>query len=389
MRLGTPFRIVLSADAATAAALERPHVVERARLTILVAWVGSRALVFLCAVITQLSGFPRAGWQPGLRRHPFAALVMWDAHWYREIAGNGYLLITGHHSGPAFFPLMSVLMQAPHALGLSFRLSSLLLANLGMLAGVFALYELARLLLPEADARRAAVYAALFPYSFIFSMGYPEGLALATIAWAGVLALRGRWAGCALLAAASALLRPEGVFVVIPVAALAWQRARRGPWPERSLAATAVLAAPAAVVSFSLYLWHVTGDVFAWSRAEHTWGRQFRIDGVAHAFAQLVTGGSSGWFWRDAAFAAVYVVAICVAARGGVPVAWIAAGAAICLLPLTSGSFESSARYGVLALPVYFGLAVLGRQLWFDRTMRFVAPAVLVAMSFTIVLNAP
>lgn len=389
LRVGGPFRIAVSADAAAAAAYAPARAVERAWVPILAAWASSRAIVFVCAVLAQVSGFPRASWRPGFGRHPFEVLILWDSHWYRQIASGGYLLVQGHHSDPAFFPLMSVLLRGVHALGLSLPLASILLANLGMLAGVFALYELARILLPEPDARRAAIYAAIFPYSFIFSMGYPEGLALATMAWAGILAYRGRWTACTLLVAASTLLRPEGAVVILPVAAVAWQRTRDASVLERGRAATAVLAAPAAVLSFMLYLWHVTGDPLAWTRAEHTWSRSFTTGGVANSFWHLLNGAGSGWLWRDAAFWLVYLVAFVAAGRAGVPAAWIASGAAICLLPLTSGSFESAARYGVLALPVYLGLAVLGRRQRLDRLLRVACPVLLAAGTFAIVLHAP
>jgi hypothetical protein len=150
-----------------------------------------------------------------------------------------------------------------------------------------------------------------------------------------------------------------------------------------------VLAAPAALVSFGLYLWHVTGDPLAWSKAEHTWGRAFSPGGLWHALAQLVTGSGSGWLWRDAAFSLVYVAALAVAYRAGVPRSWILAGVAICLLPLASGSFESAARYGVLALPVFFGLAVLGRNPRFDRLMWIAGPIGLCAFTFAILFDAP
>src|SRR5262245_9426281 len=174
-------------------------------------------------------------------RHPFQALVNWDSHWYREIAAHGYLLVPGHHSDPAFFPLMGILLRGVGALGLPLGVASLVVANAGMLLGLLGLYELARTFVPEPDARRAAIYATLFPYSFIFSMGYPEGPALAAMAWAGVAAVRGRWGWCALAAAAATLLRPEGLFVAIPIAAIAARR-----WPaagdaERARAGIAVL----------------------------------------------------------------------------------------------------------------------------------------------------
>src|SRR5437588_710291 len=84
----------------------------------------------------------------------------------------------------------------------------------------------ARCWVDQTTARRAAVYAALFPVGYVFSMVYPEALVLAAIAIAGVLASRGRWGGAAVAAALAALTRPEALLLVLPLAFLAARQ-----WP--------------------------------------------------------------------------------------------------------------------------------------------------------------
>src|SRR5439155_6947383 len=106
-------------------------------------------------------------------------------------------------------------------------------------------------LLPEVDARRAAVYAAVFPIGFVFSMEYPESLAFLLIAGAVLLAARDQWVGSALCAAGAALARPEGLFVLLPLAVLAWRAWPRLELGRRGQAVAAVLSAPAAWASFS------------------------------------------------------------------------------------------------------------------------------------------
>jgi hypothetical protein len=76
----------------------------------------------------------------------------------------------------------------------------------------------------------------------------------------------------------------------------------------------------------------------------------------------------------------VYVTLVLAAAvRSRVPRPWIAFGAAVLLLPVLSGSFVSAARHGLLALPVYWGLALLARSRRADVAVKVVAPALLVA----------
>lgn len=363
------------------------------RRAIVVAWILSRIVVLASAALVQVAGWPvRAGWRPGFGRHPFALLGIWDGHWYRAVADHGYLLVPGHRSDPAFFPLLPVLMRGLHGIGLSLNAGGLLLADLGFLAGLLALYELGREWLPEPDARRAAVLAAFFPFGFVFSMVYPEGLALAALALAGVWALRRRWLLCAACAAAAALARPQGVFVALPIAAAAlagWPELRLS---ERARAVTAVLAGPAALASVYAYYGWALGDPLAWSKAELGWGRSFAVSGVARSFRELggvATHHHSAWLVRDVVFGVVYLACLVVAARGGVPRAWIVAGLAMVLLPLGSGSFTSDARFGLLALPVYFGLALLARDRRLYGLIRFASPALLAAGVVTIWLKSP
>jgi hypothetical protein len=75
--------------------------------------------------------------------------------------------------------------------------------------------------------------------------------------------------------------------------------------------------------------------------------------------------------------------------RAGAPRGWLALGALIVLLPLGSGSFASDARFALLALPAYWGLARLCAE-----RRRFIAVAalctcLLVAATVTLPLVFP
>lgn len=363
---------------------------ESARLQILAWWAGSRLLIFALALAIQEFGWARGGWRPGLLKHPFALLTTWDSRWYATIAERGYLLIPGRTSDPAFFPLFPVLLRGLHQLGLSVLGAGLVVANAGFLVGVLALYELARTWLDERQARRAAVYATVFPAGFVFSMAYPEGLVLAALALAGVYALRERWLACALCAATAALARPEGVFVALPIAAVVLERwPRLGP-RARAGALAAALAPLAALASFPVYLWAALGDPLAWSEAQRAWGRAFAPTGLGSAVAHLFASHQPDpWVYRDLLFFLLYVGCLALARRAGVPRAWVAASTLMVLLPLGSGSFVSETRFGLLALPVYFGLATLGESPSFDRAFRLAAPLLLAAEVFAIGFTFP
>jgi hypothetical protein len=225
--------------------------------------------------------------------------------------------------------------------------------------------------------------------SFVFSMTYPESLVFLTLALALLFALRARWLASACAGSVAALARPEALLFALPLAAIALASARSLPRAERGRALGAAVAPVASVATFPLYLGWALHDVFAWSHAEAAWGRAFGLHGVVNALAQLFKAGHDPWLWRDVAFAAIYLALLEVARRGGVPWPWLAAGAAALVFPLASGTFMSVARFGLLALPAYWGLAFLARRPTVLRPLLVVSAALLVAGTTTIPLANP
>jgi hypothetical protein len=63
---------------------------------------------------------------------------------------------------------------------------------------------------------------------------------------------------------------------------------------------------------------------------------------------------------------------------GQVGRAWVLGGALVLVLPLFSGSLESEARFGLLALPVYWGLALVSRRRVVELSLRLGSLALLV-----------
>jgi dolichol-phosphate mannosyltransferase len=394
MSLGIAFEAAWRVPALRAAALaERVRASERAAAYRAVAlwWAVSRMLVLGTALTVQALRWPRASWYPSLHRQPLALLGAWDGRWYRMVAERGYLAVPHHQSDVAFFPLFPVLLGALRRAGLSLDTSGLLLANLGLLVGLAALYELARTWLPQQAAVRTAVYAAVFPMGYVFSMVYPEALVLAAMALAGVFAARGRWAAAAVAAAVGGFARPEAMFLVVPLLVLAARRWRTLGDRDRRRALAAVGAAPAAVAGVALYDWRTFGNALAFSTAQRAWGRWFSPDGVARAVGELARapGTQNVWLFRDAGLCVLYVLLLVAALRAGVPGSWVVAGGLIVLLPLESGSFTSDGRFGLLALPVYAGLGAAGSRPWLDRLVRCSGVVLLVAASATLLLRWP
>lgn len=306
-----------------------------------------------------------------------------DGNWYRTVARSGYWALAGHSSDPAFFPLYPILLRAVHSLGVGWGVAGPLLSNAAFLLGLAAFYLLTDDLFGEELARRAATYLAVFPLGYVFSMTYPESAVFGLMAAASLAALRRHWWIAALCAAAAALGRPEALFLALPLAGLAWSRRRTFTPGELSGAIAAVLAPLAGIGSYLFYLYVALNDPFAWSRAERAWGRRFQIGGAVRAFERLPDALTSRpWLARDLACLFVYLALLYAVRRIGTPKMWLAAGASVVVLPLFSGSVESIGRFGVLALPVFWGLASLGNRPRVDMAIQ-AASLVLLAVGTT------
>lgn len=317
-------------------------------------------------------------------------LDLWDGRWYRMVARYGYLLVPGRASDPAFFPLYPILLRGVHSLGVGWGAAGPLLSNFALLAGLGTFYVLTRDIFSEPFARRATTYLAIFPLSYVFSMSYPEAVVLVFLTAAPLAAMRGRWWLAALCAAAAALARPEGLFIAFPLAGIAWQqRAQLSP-VRRGAVLTALLAPIAALASYPLYLGYALNDPLAWTTAERAWGRDFRLSGPVSALEHLPSMLSSQpWLSRDVLFFFLYLALLYTAWQLGTPRSWLAAAAAVVVLPTFTGTFTSIGRFGLLAPPLFWGLAEVGRTTRSDRLVRASSLILLVAGTLSLVWTYP
>jgi hypothetical protein len=368
----------------TAFALERTRSALLERWRPVLAWWAISRLVTLGAFLVLEALGPRGHFGAALYGSPFGLLGAWDGVWYARVARSGYLLIPGFQSNPAFFPLFPIILRTLHAtLGLPVRAGGVLVANLAFPAAVVAFYELGRRVLGDHDlARRAACLLAVTPMGFVFSMAYPESLALLLTLGALLAAFRDRFLLAAGLAAGAVLASAQASVLVVPLAAIAWSRRHELDPTARGRALAASLAGPAALITYPLYLQWSLHDANAWSQAEERWGRSFRLLGPWRALTGLARiNADTPVLVRDALFLLLYAALLIVAARrAAVPAPWIVGAALLLAVPLFSGSFESEGRFGLLALPVYWGAAALGRSQTAQRVWRLGSLALLVGL---------
>ncbi|MEO5951620.1 MAG: glycosyltransferase family 39 protein [Chloroflexia bacterium] len=180
---------------------------------------------------------------------------IYDVRHFTEIARNGY---SGDLSWQtAYFPGYPILIKlASFPLMGDYLLSALLVANLFALLFFWFLYRLVDMDYGEQTARRAVVWAAIFPASFFLFMGYTESIVLAGMVGAIYYARNGKWWLAGILAGLAALAKQPSIFILIPLAYIFWQQFRANkedkPFP-RILQAAWLLLCPLAAFAYTAY----------------------------------------------------------------------------------------------------------------------------------------
>src|SRR5262249_44059801 len=125
-----------------------------------------------------------------------------------------------------------------------------------------------------------ALLLAAYPFSYFYSAPYSESLFLLSVVGAVFHFLRRDWIAAACWGTLAGLTRPNGCFLSLPLALLAWQYARHSARSAedtgiaRAAVGLGVAAAPVAgMLVFTVYLHRLTGVWFAWARSHAAWGR--------------------------------------------------------------------------------------------------------------------
>lgn len=220
---------------------------------------------------------------------------------YLTIAAQGYT----QDYLTAFFPLYPLLIRI-FALGHSgtFELAvAMVISNLGSLAALIGLGLLAAHEYGTSVSMSAIRALIAFPLAFFLVMGYADNLFLALVIFALFFARRGAWGGAIACVFVSALLRPTGVTLTLP---LLWEYGRQQGWwmaiwavlrrrqtlvqsstnalrqtPIRTRAQSLqrlilypialLVAAPAGVALFAAYCWRVFGDPLIFLQVQQTY----------------------------------------------------------------------------------------------------------------------
>lgn len=226
--------------------------------------------------------------------NPVQAACHWDCNWYTSIVENGYTPLSVFVKGTgftqenwAFFPLYPIISYFL-SWGLGLRaITSELLVNLLLWPVVIFLcckdMELRGLVV---NRFVFCLFFVLYPLNIWYYSQYSEAL-YGALLMGVIVALRSNRLNLAcFLSFCLSLSRPTGFAMVICLAG--WWFFCAAPPEDRFLkkrmltdrlreAALLVSVGGAGLSAFVLYLYHLTGDGFAFAHVEVAWGRVFRF----------------------------------------------------------------------------------------------------------------
>lgn len=324
--------------------------------------------------------------------------VAWDSEYYLSIATAGYddtdVLSANTPEGEialnyAFFPLYPLIMsvvrvpftlltETPIAASVA---AGMLIALLGTLGGMIALYDIARDELGEDGALRTVFYLLIFPSAFFLAQVYTEGLFIGLAFGSLALLRRQKLLYAALLAALATLTRSVGVLLIVPLA-LSWlstiDRKAFRLTPELIGRGVLVLAPLMAYGLWRLTLGHPFTLV-----EENYFGRElFNFDsfsrGVTFAFEQFMAGENRqmrAYYGMEFAAVVLAVITSLFTLRRYPGLTLF--GLLAIVISVTSGAPQSLIRYMLPVPAIYLALGRWGRAPVFDRAWTLLSLLVL------------
>jgi len=352
-------------------------------------FLGTRpAILFVGYLAIFMIGYRDAGVPFRIVENEFGNLqARWDTGWYLGIATDGY------HYSPnplaqqniVFFPAYPISMRIVGRLlggeSPAFVWGGTLISLGAFLGALIYMYRLARdLLNSETCARDAVWLLAAYPFAVFFGAAYSESLFLLGVVGAFYHFRKREFARAALWGLLVGLSRPNGSFLAIPLALLAfapwlpwWLTSSRAVVADhdqqqlrsagRLLQALAAAAMPVAGLTlYSAYIWSLTGNPLAWVQTQAAWERHYvgygelvmqRYDWLSHGLYAYIAQNPGDLLNLSGALF-VIGASVPVARRLGLPYAIFIL---INILPPIASGFLSAGRFSSVLFPAFIWLA--------------------------------
>jgi hypothetical protein len=319
--------------------------------------------------------------------------VAWDSEYYVGIAVAGYddpqagtvinprtgQKVVKNYSFFPFYPYVIRLFAWPlKLLGANplaaASLAGVLVAVLGTLAGLLALWDITRPYFGEEDAYRAVFYTLVFPTAFFFAMVYTEGLFVGLAFGALALSKRGHWAWASLLGLLASWTRAHGAALTLPLLILwltqiHWREALKPQMTWKWFLQGVFAFLP--LVGYLIWRYSDLGlgwaelQSFFFGRGLLSIERSIQDWIRASEYADQIGGPGQVYFAIEIGSTLLALIASLWLLRRDLAVALFSIS--IVLFSAFSGSAQSMARYMLIAPALYIFLAQLGKNRTFDR----------------------
>lgn len=289
----------------------------------------------------------------------------YDAGWYLGIATEGYRynpeLRPDYPQNIAFFP----------AYPMAIRYLSVLFGRQGLWTGVIIslvsffvaltyFLRLARDLLKDEDqAVTAVTLLAAYPFAVFFSAAYTEGLFLLTLIGAVYHFHKNELWRAAMWGFVCGLTRPNGAFLSVVLALMAMTSSR-----SRNPGAWLAAASPGfGMLTFSAFIWRLTGNPFKWTLMNVAWGRTYKsLNSLVSDRVDFIASNGLYGYASTQTIDMFYLLAVllCLAAVWPVYRRFGIAFAALILItilpPMSAGGLLSMGRVTSILFPVFLWL---------------------------------
>ena len=337
--------------------------------------------------------------------HPFMNhQISWDSRFYLSIAKEGYddpasesvetehgqIVSLNHNFLPGYPYTMRVVGALLLGSGMqplnAYALGGVVIALVGLLAGLIALHDIARAQFAEDGAQRVVFYTLIFPTSFFFAQVYSEGLFTGLAFTTLALARRKHLALAALLAVLATWTRAVGVVLIVPLV-MAWLDRAGIDWRQGSIHRLPLDRLKQLTPRMWLHGVWVLAPVGAYLVWHHFLGEEFQIVNTLEFVRKPFVIEQSIRAWGSAFLRLTGLREASTQTRAYFLLEFSAVGLGFWgslvtrrhypdialfsllswLVVVTSGSAVSASRY-ILALPaVFIALGTLGQHPLFDR----------------------
>lgn len=363
----------------------------------------TRSLVFVIFILagnlsllpSAPSDFPTPDREPiiSLKQAPISqklreTMYRGDVTLYLYLATNGYerhpFDIKKRESAfYAFFPVYPMVLWVVSKLTDDVTMAGAALSNLFFFLALVFLHKLTKLFgYDDAIADRAILYLAIFPVGYFFSIPMTESLFLLLTVLSFYLAKRDHWVMAGGLGALASATRVTGVVLLPSLVILYFQRHRTKPLNAR-LDALGLLIIPMGLLAYMFYSWNMTGNAWAFKDAQAAWSRQSAFF-LRPLFNYIMNASEVAvpWNFQLLNFAAAVLTFVCVyllVRRREWSLAFYALFTIV--IPLSSNTLQSMARYTMVIFPIYIALATVGKSKRIDQVIRLVFVALLALMT--------